>query len=137
MGFSEKDLLRKAVPLVGFSGEMKHSLGEIVIPTFAGGINKQVRYLVIDGPSNYNVILDRPWIHEMKVVPSTYHQSLKFPTPWGVQEIRGDQEEARDCCKDALKPTVSPPAHQLQRLCVQREYIEPPQAELDEVHLDA
>ncbi|XP_074299509.1 uncharacterized protein LOC141630625 [Silene latifolia] len=40
MGFSEKDLLRKAVPLVGFSEETKHSLGGIVIPTFAGGVNK-------------------------------------------------------------------------------------------------
>ncbi|XP_074297565.1 uncharacterized protein LOC141628304 [Silene latifolia] len=119
MGFSEKDLLRKAVPLVGFSGETKHSMGEVVIPTFAGGVNKQVRYLVIDGSSTYNVILGRPWIHEMKAIPSTYHQSLKFPTPWGVQELRGHQEEARDCYKDALKPIASPPA------------------ELDELHLDA
>ncbi|XP_074293576.1 uncharacterized protein LOC141620663 [Silene latifolia] len=41
MGFSEKDLMQKAVPLVGFSGKTKQSLGEIVIPTFAGGMNKQ------------------------------------------------------------------------------------------------
>ncbi|XP_074290602.1 uncharacterized protein LOC141617318 [Silene latifolia] len=59
MGFSEKDLVKKAVPLVGFSGETKQSLGEIVVPTFAGGMNKQVRYLVIDGLSTYNVILGR------------------------------------------------------------------------------
>ncbi|XP_074297868.1 uncharacterized protein LOC141628660 [Silene latifolia] len=110
MGFSEKDLATKEVPLVGFSGETKHSLGEIVIPTYAKGVNKQVRYLVIDGPSTYNVILGRPWIHEMKAVPSTYHQCLKFPTPWGVQEIRGDQEEAKNCYKIALKPTARPPA---------------------------
>ncbi|XP_074300081.1 uncharacterized protein LOC141631289 [Silene latifolia] len=84
--------------------------GEIVIPTFIRGVNKEVRYLAIDGPSTYNVILGRPWIHEIKAVPSTYHQSLKLPTPWGVQEIRGDQEEARDCYKDALKPTAIPPA---------------------------
>ncbi|XP_074300442.1 uncharacterized protein LOC141631704 [Silene latifolia] len=90
MEFSEKDLAKKEVPLVGFSGETKHSLGEIVIPTYAEGVNKQVRYLVVDGPSTYNVILGRPWIHEMKAIPSTYHQCLKFPTPWGVQEIRGD-----------------------------------------------
>ncbi|XP_074298564.1 uncharacterized protein LOC141629465 [Silene latifolia] len=109
MGFNEKNLVKKAVPLVVFSGETKQSLGEIVVPTFAGGMNKQVRYLVIDGPSTYNVILGRPWIHEMKAVPSTYHQSLKFPTPWGVQEIRGDQNEARDCYKNALKPTATGP----------------------------
>ncbi|XP_074293577.1 uncharacterized protein LOC141620665 [Silene latifolia] len=60
MGFSEKDLVQKAVPLVGFRGKSKQSLGEIVIPTFAGGMNKQVGYLVIDGPSTYNVIISRP-----------------------------------------------------------------------------
>ncbi|XP_074301009.1 uncharacterized protein LOC141632355 [Silene latifolia] len=110
MGFTEKDLAKKAISLVGFSGETKHSLGEIIIPTYAGGVNKQVRYLVIDGPSTYNVILGRPWIHEMKAIPSTYHQCLKFPKPWGVQEIWGDQEEANDCYKVALKPTTGSPA---------------------------
>ncbi|XP_074290609.1 uncharacterized protein LOC141617324 [Silene latifolia] len=110
MGFSEKDLVQKAVPFVGFSGETKQSVGEIVIPTFAGGMNKQVRYLVINGPSTYNVILGKPWIHEMKAVPSMYHQILKFPTPRGVQEIRGDQNVARDCYKNALKPTAVGPA---------------------------
>ncbi|XP_074299630.1 uncharacterized protein LOC141630772 [Silene latifolia] len=43
MGFNEKDLVQKAVPLVGFSGETKQSLGEIVIPTFAEGMNSHVR----------------------------------------------------------------------------------------------
>ncbi|XP_074310527.1 uncharacterized protein LOC141646555 [Silene latifolia] len=42
MGFTEKDLAKKAAPLVGFSGETKYSLGEIVIPTYAGAVNKQV-----------------------------------------------------------------------------------------------
>ncbi|XP_074297501.1 uncharacterized protein LOC141628232 [Silene latifolia] len=110
MGFSEKDLQKKTIPLVGFSGETANPLGEIVIPTYAGGINKQVRYLVIDGPSTYNVILDRPWLHLMKAVPSTYHRWVKFPTPWGIEKIKRDQEEARGCYKKALKCTASPPA---------------------------
>ncbi|XP_074298381.1 uncharacterized protein LOC141629252 [Silene latifolia] len=41
MRFSEKELAKKAIPLFGFSGETKHSLGEIVIPTYAGGVNKK------------------------------------------------------------------------------------------------
>ena len=35
-----------------------------------------------------------------------YHQVVKFPTPWGVQQIRGDQSIARECYKTCLKPTV-------------------------------
>ncbi|XP_074299550.1 uncharacterized protein LOC141630678 [Silene latifolia] len=109
MGFSEKDLQKKANPLVGFSGETANSLGEIVIPTYVGGVNKQVRYLVIDGPSTYNVILGRPWLHLIKALPSTYHQCIKFPTPWEVETIQGEQEEARGCYKKALKCIASPP----------------------------
>ncbi|XP_074299840.1 uncharacterized protein LOC141631012 [Silene latifolia] len=59
IGFIEKDLQKKTIPLVGFSGEITNSLREIMIPTYVGGINKQLRYLVIDGPSTYNVILGR------------------------------------------------------------------------------
>ncbi|XP_074277339.1 uncharacterized protein LOC141600976 [Silene latifolia] len=110
MGFSEKDLQKKTIPLVEFSGETANSLGEIVIPTYAGGINKQVMYLVIDGPSTYNFILGRPWLYLMKTVPSTYNQCVKFPMPWGVETIRGNQEEARGCYKKALKCTANLPA---------------------------
>ncbi|XP_074290426.1 uncharacterized protein LOC141617145 [Silene latifolia] len=110
MGFSEKDLQKKTIPVVGFSGETTNSLGEIVIPTYVRGVNKQIRYLVIDRLSTYNVILGRSWLHQMKAVPSTYHQCIKFPTPWGVETIRGDQEKARGCYKKALKCTTSPPA---------------------------
>ncbi|XP_074302955.1 uncharacterized protein LOC141637295 [Silene latifolia] len=109
MGFGEKDLQKKAIPLVGFSGETANSLGEIVIQTYTGGINKHVRYLVIDRPSTDNVILRRPWLHLMKAIPSTYHQCVKFPTPWGVETIRGDREEARGCYNKALKCTANPP----------------------------
>ncbi|XP_074300464.1 uncharacterized protein LOC141631735 [Silene latifolia] len=110
MGFSKKDLQKKTIPLVGFSGETANSLGEIVIATYAGGINKRVRYLVIDGPSTYNVILGRPWLHLMKAVPSTYNQCVKFPTPWGVEKIQAAQKKARVCYKNALKCTTSPRA---------------------------
>ncbi|XP_074278362.1 uncharacterized protein LOC141601953 [Silene latifolia] len=95
MGFTEKDLAKKAVPLVGFSGETKHSLGEIVIPTYVGGVNKQIRYLALD-PRDESNSLNVPPVSEVS-------------NALGVQEIRGDQEEAKDCYKVALKSTTSSP----------------------------
>ncbi|XP_074282564.1 uncharacterized protein LOC141607106 [Silene latifolia] len=108
MGFDKENLIKKSVPLVGFSGETAHSIGEITIPTYIEGVNKLVRYLIIEGPTTYNVILGRPWLHQMKAVPSTYHQCLKFPTPWGTVTDRGTSTE----------------------------YKEPPSEELDQIHLD-
>ncbi|XP_074300191.1 uncharacterized protein LOC141631417 [Silene latifolia] len=92
MGFTEKDLPKKAVPLVGFSGETKHSLREIFIPTYAGGVNKQA----LD-PRDESNSLNIPSVFEV-------------PNALGVQEICGYQEEAKDCYKVALKSTTSTPA---------------------------
>ncbi|XP_074314961.1 uncharacterized protein LOC141651138 [Silene latifolia] len=110
MGFDKENLTKKSVPLVGFSGETAHSVGEITIPTYIEGVNKLVRYLVIEGPTTYNVILGRPWLHQMKAVPSTYHQCLKFPTPWGTVTVKGDREESRNCYTQALKATTKLPS---------------------------
>ncbi|XP_074288725.1 uncharacterized protein LOC141613881 [Silene latifolia] len=110
MGFDKENLIKKSVPLVGFSGETAHSVGEITIATYIEGVNKLVRYLIIEGPTTYNVILGRPWIHQMKAVPSTYHQCLKFPTSWGTVTVKGDQEESRNCYTQALKATTKLPS---------------------------
>ncbi|XP_070047191.1 uncharacterized protein [Nicotiana tomentosiformis] len=70
--------------------------GEILLPTNGEGVMKMTLFEVVDDDISYNIILGRPWLHEMKVVPLTYHQLLKFLTPEGVKQIRGDQPAARE-----------------------------------------
>ncbi|KAG7547449.1 Aspartic peptidase domain superfamily [Arabidopsis suecica] len=103
LGLDEVGLTRKSTPLVGFSGEVKQTIGEVTLPVYAGGINKHTKFLVVDCPSAYNAIVGRPWIHDMGAIPSTFHQTIKFPTPHGVKEIVGDQENARSCYQTTLK----------------------------------
>ncbi|KAJ9553497.1 hypothetical protein OSB04_017542, partial [Centaurea solstitialis] len=95
MGIDRSNIVRRTTTLVGFNGDATSTLGEIVLPVFAKGINKQTKFNVIDCPSAYNAILGRPWIHDMKAVPSTYHQKIKFPSPWGVQEIVSEKKIAQ------------------------------------------
>ncbi|KAJ9538189.1 hypothetical protein OSB04_030922 [Centaurea solstitialis] len=85
MGIERSEIVRRSTTLIGFNGDPMNTLGEIILPVFAKGINKQTKFNVVDCQSAYNVILGRPWIHEMKAVPSTYHQKIKFPSPWGIQ----------------------------------------------------
>ncbi|KAF2565907.1 hypothetical protein F2Q68_00025324 [Brassica cretica] len=61
------------------------------------------KFLVVDCESSYNMILGRPWIHGMGAIPSTLHQMVKFPTPWGIRTIIGDQEYSRSCYQNTLK----------------------------------
>nr|XP_016444135.1 PREDICTED: uncharacterized protein LOC107769433 [Nicotiana tabacum] len=81
--------------LAGFNLTIVITRGEILLTTHAEGIKNTTMFEVVDGDMGYNVILARPWIHEMKV-PSTYHQLLKFPTPEVVKQIRGDQPATRE-----------------------------------------
>ncbi|XP_031280249.1 uncharacterized protein LOC116138704 [Pistacia vera] len=103
MGLEEANINRWLTLLVGFNSEQKYSVEEIILPIYAGGINKQTVFLVIDCPSPYNVILGRPWIHDIRAVLSTFHQTIRFPTKWGVREIKGDPKASRDCYKNAFK----------------------------------
>lgn len=43
--------------------------------------------MVVDAHSAYNMNMGCLWLHAMQVVPSTYHQKVKFPTESGVDEI--------------------------------------------------
>ena len=94
-------------PLIGFSGEKVYPLGSITLPVTAGATPQSstiiVNFLVIDCPSAYNIILERPTLNTLRVVPSTYHLILRFPTPNGVGEIRGDQIAARECYVSSMK----------------------------------
>ncbi|XP_031270932.1 uncharacterized protein LOC116129326 [Pistacia vera] len=103
MGLKEANINRRLTLLVGFNSEQKYTIGEIVLPIYAGGENKQTVFLVINGPSPYNIILGRPWIYDMRAVSSTFHQTIRFPTKWGVQEIKGDPKASKDCYKNVFK----------------------------------
>ncbi|KAH6835709.1 hypothetical protein C2S53_019141 [Perilla frutescens var. hirtella] len=91
MQVKETNIIKKSTTLIGFSGEHKTTLGEITLPTYIEGLNLLTKFQVIDAPSVYSVIMGRLWIHELRAVPSTYHQIMKFPTPWGVRSVRGEQ----------------------------------------------
>nr|XP_009597619.1 uncharacterized protein LOC104093561 [Nicotiana tomentosiformis]XP_016496920.1 PREDICTED: uncharacterized protein LOC107815801 [Nicotiana tabacum] len=66
--------------LTGFNLASVTTRGEILLPTNAKGVTKSTLFEVVDGDIGYNIILGRPWLHDMKAIPSTYHQLLKFPT---------------------------------------------------------
>ncbi|VVB02111.1 unnamed protein product [Arabis nemorensis] len=85
-----------------------HIAGEVTLHVYAAGVNRQTKFQVVDCTSAYNAIMGCPWIHDMKAVPSTLHQAIKFATPWGVQEIKGEQENSRSCYQTTLKGTTEP-----------------------------
>ena len=65
-----------------------------------------VRFLVVDAPLAYNMLLGRPSLNAIKAIPSAYHMMIKFPTVSGVGMVRGDQRVARECYSASMKQTT-------------------------------
>ncbi|XP_031262292.1 uncharacterized protein LOC116120486 [Pistacia vera] len=90
MKLEESSINYSPTLFVGFSSEQKYTLGEIALPIYAKGINQQTAFMILDASSPYNVILSQPWIHSMRAISSTFHQTIRFPTKWGIKEIKED-----------------------------------------------
>nr|XP_009787079.1 PREDICTED: uncharacterized protein LOC104235099 [Nicotiana sylvestris] len=93
-------LLNQVVPtprfLYNFNMIEEETKGEIILPIDTSGTIQNTEFQVIDGDMRYNALLGRPWIHNMRAVPSTLHQVIRFPTRDGIATIRGEQREARE-----------------------------------------
>ncbi|XP_059436681.1 uncharacterized protein LOC132169711 [Corylus avellana] len=112
MGIDRDRIKPFSSPLVGFAGEQVQPIGIISLPVTVGTTLKQktimVDFLVIDRPGAYNAIIGRPALNKLKVVTSTYHLMMKFPTEEGVGEVKGDQTQTRRCYNTSLKKVSDP-----------------------------
>ncbi|KAL0461370.1 UNVERIFIED_CONTAM: Retrovirus-related Pol polyprotein from transposon opus [Sesamum latifolium] len=93
--------------LYEFAGEVVHPRGMVSLPlTMGRGTARKtclLKFLVVDVPSAYNVILGRPTLNTFQAVISTYHMKIKFPTPGGIGEVQGDPLQSRRCYVDAVR----------------------------------
>ena len=103
LSMGEAELSSFTSPIFGFSGEPVVPLGKTVLPVLAGPINLQTEFIVVKVSSPYNAIMGRDWLHRMRVIPSTLHQKLRFPTKTGIMELNGDQVAAKQCVLAAFK----------------------------------
>ena len=107
MGIRREKLEPINTHLRGFSGEKVLPLGSIQLVLTLGDSPCQAtimaRFLVVDAPSAYNMLLGRPSFNAIKVIPSAYHMMIKFPTVNGVGMVRGDQRVARECYSTSMK----------------------------------
>lgn len=87
MQMEETKITRQAMMLIGFSGDIKHTVGEIELPVGADDVKKYTKFWLLEDSSSFNAILGRPRLHEIRTVPFTYHQVIKFPTESGVRPI--------------------------------------------------
>ncbi|KAL0455573.1 UNVERIFIED_CONTAM: hypothetical protein Slati_0896500 [Sesamum latifolium] len=88
--------------------EVVHPRGMISLPLTLGTspIRKTclLKFLVVDIPLAYNVILGRPTLNTFRAIISTYHMKIKFPIIGGVgDEAQADTLQAHKYYVEAIK----------------------------------
>jgi len=75
--------------------------------TFTDGTTSRttnIRYLVVNTPSAYNILLGRPALNKIGTVASTRHMKMKLPSLEGaVITIKSDQKDVKKCYENSLK----------------------------------
>ena len=107
MGIGREKLEPVSTHLRGFSREKMLPLGSIQLVLTLGDPPCQAtttaRFLVVDAPSAYNMLLGRPSLNAIKAIPSAYHKVINFSTIRGVGMVRGDQRVSRECYSASMK----------------------------------
>ena len=111
MGIGREKLKPVNACLRGFSGERVLPLGSVQLVLTLGDPPCQatttVRFLIVDAPSAYNMLLGRPSLNVIWVVPSAYHMVIKFPIANGVGMVQGNQRIARECYSASMKQNMA------------------------------
>ncbi|KAL0433114.1 UNVERIFIED_CONTAM: hypothetical protein Slati_2645700 [Sesamum latifolium] len=97
--------------LYGFAGEIVHPLGQISLPISLGiepaRKTIMVRFLVVDMPSAYNLILGRPTLNNLPGYHFHIPHEIEVPRGDMIGEVQGDQYTARRCYVEAIKSCTS------------------------------
>ncbi|XP_068498673.1 uncharacterized protein [Phaseolus vulgaris] len=108
MQISEVEIQPYNEQIVGFSGERVDTRGYIDLFTTFGDdyLSKtiNIRYLLVNVNTSYNILLGRPSINRLKAIVLTPHLAMKFPSVNGdIATVHVDQKTARECYVASLK----------------------------------
>ena len=69
------------------------------------------KFLIVEAPSAYNMLLGMSSLNAIRAIPSAYHMVVKFPTMNVVRNARGNQRIARECYLASMKQKAVDSVH--------------------------
>ncbi|XP_077215727.1 uncharacterized protein LOC143850353 [Tasmannia lanceolata] len=87
---SEDDFIPSEHGILAYDGTRRNVIGTLVTEIEIGGEMFDVEFQVLDIKTSFFLLLGRPWLHRVGVVPSTVHQKLKFIKNNRIITVRGD-----------------------------------------------
>lgn len=95
-----------------FNGATTTSLRNVILVIQAGLVTMNVQFSMVEDLSPFNAIMGHAWLHNMNVIPSTYHQMVSYLIKDSQIDFFGSQLAAHQCYQVALEsglPTSSEP----------------------------
>ncbi|KAL0284792.1 UNVERIFIED_CONTAM: hypothetical protein Sradi_7188600 [Sesamum radiatum] len=107
MQLGDVSLEKVNTSLYGLAGEVVHPRGMVSLPlTMGRGTARKtylLKFLVVDVPSAYNVILGRPTLNTFQAVISTYPHEDQVPYPRRNRRSTRRPLQSRRCYVDAVR----------------------------------
>ena len=75
-----------------FDGARSEVIGDIDVPLKIGPSTFNVLFQLMDVNSSYICLLEQPWIHSARAVPSSLHQKLKFSVECGQAIVYREED---------------------------------------------
>ena len=79
LGLSIEDFVPTDQHVRACDNSRREVLGTITLELTIGPMVKKVDFQVLNIASCFNILLGRPWIHDIKAVPSSLYQKVWFP----------------------------------------------------------
>lgn len=78
LGVNMGEIKESHIKVKDFDRAQRSVIGVICLTLQVGLAEFPILFQVMDVSSTYNLLLGRPWVHMVKVIPSTLHQCIKF-----------------------------------------------------------
>ncbi|XP_049394584.1 uncharacterized protein LOC125858841 [Solanum stenotomum] len=78
LGITTEELSESRLLIQGFNQGGQMSIGSIKLEIHMEDLRSSSWMHVIDAKTSYNILLGRPWVHENRIVSSSYYQCLKY-----------------------------------------------------------
>ena len=90
LGLSIEDFVPTDQHVRAYDNSRREVLGTITLELTIGPMIKKVEFQVLNIASCFNMLLGRPWIHNIEDVPSSLYQKVHFPHKGAIVTIYGD-----------------------------------------------
>ncbi|XP_077215716.1 uncharacterized protein LOC143850343 [Tasmannia lanceolata] len=92
LGFGPGDFIPSEQGILAYDGTRRDVIGTLATEIQIGGEDFDIEFQVLDIKASFLLLLGRPWLHKVGVIPSTLHQKSKFVHNGRVVTVKGDPD---------------------------------------------